>query len=149
MIFKKRLRYQYEWTDGKARSFLNKSKRDLNRDIKKLPLLGEVLEAQTPALTVDEERERRIKAHLDYDQHLRDGSARIWRKARAIYFTLPPDIKKRIMDRWNSRIYPLHDTNFAHIVDVESGNQARRLADIAEREQVIKSKESIQLTMFT
>jgi len=148
MIFKKRLRYQYEWTDGKARSFLNKSQRDLNRDIKKLPLLGEVLEAQSPTLTVDEERERRIQSHIEYDQKLRDSRAKCWREARAIYFSLPDDVKQRIMDKWNSRMYPLEAVNFASMVDTESGNQARRLADIAEREQSSKAKESVQLTMF-
>lgn len=148
MIFKKRLRYQYEWSEGKATAFRNKSKRELNRDIKKFPLLEPVLEASEQTLTVEEERERRIISHCEYDQRLRDSTARSWRNARSIYFSLPKEVKAIIMERWNSRMYPLESVNFAHIVDVESGNQAIRLNLIAQLDKARKKDKGEQLSIF-
>ncbi|MBS7814746.1 hypothetical protein J7624_04895 [Wohlfahrtiimonas chitiniclastica] len=99
MIFEKRLRHQYEWTEGKERSFLNKPTRDFKKDLKKMPLLAPVLEISKNVLSLDDEKKRRILAHIEYDQKLRDRHAKRWRAARRIYFSLSEDLKQEIMKK--------------------------------------------------
>lgn len=148
MIFEKRLRHQYEWTAGKERSFLNKPTRDFKKDLKKMPLLAPVLEISKNVLSLDDEKKRRILAHIEYDQKLRDRHAKRWRAARRIYFSLSEDLKQEIMKKWNAKIYPLTSVNFAHLVDVVSGNQAKRLAEISAKEQQEKLLKQSQIELF-
>ncbi len=80
------------------------SKRKLQKERDKFPLLKDWVAEQQPTpeeriLTIDD-------ATVDYFQNLRDDNAKSWRESRNIFYSLEPDLRKKIRKAWANSSYP-------------------------------------------
>ncbi|WP_224081704.1 hypothetical protein [Cupriavidus laharis] len=64
---------------------------------------------------------------------MRSFHAKCWRDARRIFFAQPEEVRAVIRTKWATWAGPTTSTYFSWMVDVESGNQARRVADCEAR----------------
>lgn len=78
--------------------------------------------------TFDEEVLRRQRNADRFEASQRAFQARVWRKARARFFSLPEAIKAQIRAKWLTWTGPTNAITFSYIVDELSGDQARRVA---------------------
>ncbi|GLC91928.1 hypothetical protein Tamer19_13360 [Cupriavidus sp. TA19] len=68
---------------------------------------------------------------------MRDYYARSWRDARRIYFSQPDAVRSSTQSAtWAG---PTTSTYFAWMVDVETGNQARRIAECRARDAAARA----------
>ena len=65
---------------------------------------------------------------------MRAHYTRSWRDARRIYFAQPEEVRAVIRAKWATWVGPTTSTYFFWMVDVESGNQARRVAECRARD---------------
>jgi hypothetical protein len=100
--------------------------RKLSKEKDRYPLFPDHVAAEQRTMDAEEERRVWIRAKCEKDQ--RDSKAAVWRKARGLYFGQPADVRARIQLKWRVWTGPCTATYFAWMVDVESGEQARRLA---------------------
>ncbi|MDF3882660.1 hypothetical protein ACU4GD_15175 [Cupriavidus basilensis] len=96
------------------------------RERERYPLFGEHIAAEQH--TVDEEIARRTVRADSFEHRMRALNARCWRDARKIYFAQADAVRAEIRAKWAAWRGPTTSTYFAWLVDVESGNQARRVA---------------------
>ncbi|WP_020201350.1 hypothetical protein [Cupriavidus sp. WS] len=116
----------------KQAAFARKQQRERNR----YPLFTEHIaeEQHSP----EEEFERRRRQSEMYEQRLRDFTAGVWRRARALYFAQPEAIRAAIQSKWQSWTGPASAVNFSYWVDELSGERARRCAQADERTTAIR-----------
>jgi hypothetical protein len=105
--------------------------RKLEKEQARYPLFPEHVAGEQRSL--DDEVARRQALSVKTEQDHRDFLARVWRESRALYFAQPENIRESIRRKWRSWTGPSTALYFSSMVDVESGEQARRLARI-ERE---------------
>lgn len=129
MRFKRQERYgPRQLTDRQRAAYARKLVKEQNR----YPLFAEHVAAEQRG--IDEEAARREQLSVKTEQSQREFTAGVWRRARALYFAQPDDVRARIGAKWRAWTGPCTAVYFASMVDVESGEQARRLARIdAER----------------
>lgn len=126
MKFQRYGRYEgFEMTERRKAAFLRKQRNELER----YPLFADQIQSEQHSLEVEAaQRERQRRGST---QDMRDFRARQWRRGRALYFAQPEHIKAVIREKWN-KFWGNRDSGyFCALVDVESGEQARRLAAIA------------------
>lgn len=127
MQFQRYPRYEpITMNERKAAAFLRKQAKERAR----YPLFAEHVACEQHSL--EDELLRRMQRALAYECNLREFHARTWRTSRAIYFTLPADLRAAIRSEWQAWSGPRSATYFAWLVDVRSGNQAKRLARIEQ-----------------
>lgn len=129
MRFKRFERYgPRQLTDRQRAAYARKLVKEQDR----YPLFAEHIAAEQRG--IDEEAARRERLSVKTEQRQREFTAGVWRAARALYFAQPDDVRARIRAKWCAWTGPCTAVYFASMVDVESGEQARRLARIdAER----------------
>jgi hypothetical protein len=96
------------------------------RERERYPLFGDHIAAEQH--TMDEEIARRTVRADSFEHRMRAFNARCWRDARKIYFAQSEAVRAEIRAKWAAWRGPTTSTYFAWLVDVESGNQARRVA---------------------
>lgn len=96
------------------------------RERERYPLFGDHVAAEQH--TMDEEFARRTVRADSFEHRMRAVNARCWRNARRIYFGQADAVRAEIRAKWAVWCGPTTSTYFAWMVDVESGNQARRVA---------------------
>lgn len=106
--------------------------RKLLKEQARYPLFPDHVAAEQRGL--DEEAERRPAQLAAGELRHRRFLAGVWRQSRARYFAQPADVRRCICQKWRAWRGPCTASYFASMVDVESGEQARRLARI-EAEQ--------------
>lgn len=106
--------------------------RKLVREQARYPLFADHVAAEQRSL--DEETLRRDAARVASEQSQRAFYSRVWRESRALYFAQPAEVRTLITAKWRAWTGPCTATYFAWMVDVESGQQARRLARIEQEE---------------
>ena len=74
-------------------------------------------------------RTRRMDA---FEQSMRASHARTWRRGRARFFSLDERTRDEVRQAWNVWTGPRTSTYFASMVDVMSGDQARRVAKCSQ-----------------
>lgn len=130
------------YTQRMATMAKNKPVRQANKIKRKLPLLAD----QVDAIPIDNfdtetERQRRQSRRDSSIRFHRDCEADCWRSARKRFFECDEETRARILKRFNgNRFGPKNSTRFACIVDVESGDQAQRLARIAKQDEALYAK---------
>ena len=102
--------------------------RKLAKEQARYPLFADHVAAEQRPL--DEEIKRREEHATRWESDRRQFLADVWRRARAAYFAQPEEIRSRIRQKWRTWAGPCTATYFASMVDVESGEQGRRLARI-------------------
>ncbi len=90
------------------------AERALKRQRDKLPLFASEIASGQP--TPEERISRMDENFLKYWQHLRDGHAETWRRARRNLRALPEEEGKMLLDRWNKAPYPADSAYFADMV---------------------------------
>lgn len=125
------------YTQRMANMAKSKPERQANRIRTKLPLLAEQVEVITTGVfDAEHERLTRQQKKDKSIQRKRDNQARLWHESRKRFFECDAETRQSILKRFNNnRWSPKKAVNFAGIVDIESGDQARRLAQIAKRDQ--------------
>lgn len=78
---------------------------------------------------VDEEFARRQRQSDRFETTQRAFHARVWRKARTRFFSLPEAVKQQIRDKRLTWPGPTTAMYFSFIVEELSGDQARRVAE--------------------
>lgn len=112
------------------------------RERERYPLLAEHVAAEQHS--VDQEIARRTVRADCFEQRMRDYYARSWREARRIYFAQSPAVRAVIRAKWSTWVGPTTWTYFAWMVDVESGNQARRVAECRARDATARATRAAQ-----
>ncbi|CAN7777881.1 hypothetical protein LJR296_007794 [Cupriavidus necator] len=107
------------------------------RERERYPLLADHVAAEQHS--VEEEIARRTVRADSCEQGMRDFYARSWRDARRIYFAQPEAVRAVIRAKWSAWVGPTTSTYFAWMVDVESGNQARRVAECRTRDAAARA----------
>jgi hypothetical protein len=102
--------------------------RKLAKEQARYPLFADHVAAEQRSLADEAKRRERHFAQSEFDR--RQFLAGVWRRARAAYFAQPEEIRMRIRQKWRTWAGPCTATYFASMVDVESGEQARRLARV-------------------
>ncbi|WP_371765521.1 hypothetical protein [Massilia sp.] len=100
--------------------------RKLAKEQARYPLFPEHVAGEQRSLNDEAARRRALSAKTEQDH--RDFLARVWRESRALYFAQPEDIREIIRRKWRAWTGPCTALYFSSMVDVESGEQARRLA---------------------
>lgn len=108
-------------------AFARKQARERDR----YPMFSDHVAAEQHSL--DAELARRTARGDVFEQSMRAFNAKCWRDARRIYFAQPEDVRAVIRAKWATWVGPTTSTYFSWMVDVESGNQARRVADCQAR----------------
>lgn len=104
----------------------------LAREREDCPLFEEEIAEEQPT---PQERVRTIDAQqLAHWQRIRDQTARTWRAARRILFSLPADERDRLLAEWQAASYPAGAGYFADFLWRRTGRSAS-LEEAAEREQ--------------
>jgi hypothetical protein len=147
MRFKRQQRYE-------PRPLTNRQRlayaRKLSKEKDRYPLFPDHVAAEQRPMDAEEERRTRLRAQSEKSQ--RDFLAGVWRRARTLYFQQPAEVRALIQQKWRVWTGPCTATYFAWMIDVESGEQARRLARIeAEfapvreriRRQILAQRESV------
>lgn len=78
--------------------------------------------------SIDDEAKRREQRTAKTEADHRNFLADVWRRSRALYFVQPGEIRTRIREKWRTWTGPCTAIYFSCLVDVESGEQARRIA---------------------
>ncbi|WP_316157840.1 hypothetical protein [Cupriavidus sp. BIC8F] len=107
------------------------------REREHYPLLAEHVAAEQHS--VDEELARRNARSDACEANMRAHYARSWRDARRIYFSQPEAMRAIIRAKWRAWVGPTTSTYFSWMVDVESGNQACRVADYRVRDAAARA----------
>jgi hypothetical protein len=102
--------------------------RKLVKELSRYPLFPDHVASEQRGL--DQEAARREALSERTEQSQRAFLADVWRRARALYFAQPEDVRLTIRTKWRVWTGPCRATYFSWMVDVESGEQARRLARI-------------------
>lgn len=107
-------------------------KQQCERD--RYPLFSEHIQGEQHS--ADEEVARRRRQADRFEAWQRALHARVWRQARAHFFSLPEAVKEQIRSQWLTWTGPTTALYFSFMVDELSGDQARRVAaGKAEREE--------------
>lgn len=112
-----------EFNARRQAAFARKQQRERDR----YPLFPEHVAAEQHK--ADEEIDRRQRQADRFEASQRAFEARLWRKARTRFFSLPEAVKAQIRAKWLSWPGPTTATNFIYIVDELSGDRARRVAE--------------------
>jgi hypothetical protein len=135
MLFKRYPRYEeLTMSDRKIAAFIRKQAKERNR----YPLFLEHVEREQHSLNA--ERLKRIQVDITITQQQRDYRARSWRKARANFFALPETVKEIIRADWLVWVGPRDPSYFAWMIDVHSGEQARRRAIAAQENRKLRER---------
>lgn len=127
MRFERQQRYgPRPLTDRMRAAYLRK----LAKEQERYPLFADHVAAEQRSL--DDEAKRREDGAAQSELDRRQFLAGVWRRARALYFAQPEEIRSRIRDKWRTWAGPGTASYFASMVDVQSGEQARRLARIEQ-----------------
>lgn len=123
MLFQRYERYEpITLTDRKAKAFLRKQQKERDR----YPLFSEHVAAEQH--TLDDELQRRERSRVSFEETMRQSHARSWRQARKLYFSLSDEIRATIRTEWEKWPGPRTSGYFWSMVDLHSGQQAKRLA---------------------
>lgn len=134
MRFTRQERYNpIAFTARRQAAFTRKQARERER----YPLLADHVAAEQHS--VEEEIARRTVRTDSCEQRMRAYYARSWRDARRIYFAQPEAVRAVIRAKWSAWVGPTTSTYFAWMVDVESGNQARRVAECRARDAAARA----------
>ncbi|MDK3022909.1 hypothetical protein QO239_09930 [Cupriavidus taiwanensis] len=114
-------------------AFARKQARERDR----YPLLADHVAAEQHS--VDDEIARRTVRADSFEQRMRAFQAGCWRDARRIYFAQPEAVRVVIRTKWAAWVGPTTSTYFAWMVDVQSGNQARRVAACRARDAAARA----------
>ncbi len=124
------------WSVNRSRALANKPKRIAKKLEKQMPLIAdqELERIKLPSeAEVIEQLQRREDATVVRRRHQR---ACDWIRARQWLRSLPGDTAERVLDRYNNnRFGPKDPVRLLCILDVESGEQAKRLAKIESERQ--------------
>ncbi|MEN7527644.1 MULTISPECIES: hypothetical protein [unclassified Cupriavidus] len=101
-------------------AFARKQQRERDR----YPLFAEHVAAEQHS--PDEEFARRQRRSDNLERTTRSLHARIWREKRAVYFSLAAELRAEIRTKWLAWTGPTTPFYFAYIVDMVSGEAARR-----------------------
>ncbi|KSP81272.1 hypothetical protein BANRA_06185 [Pseudomonas aeruginosa] len=127
--FPHRLR-RLDFNQRKASLFERKQQREANA----LPLFAEMIRAEQHDWETEKEiRQRRDDATLI---NWRAREARVWRKARSMFFALPSDDRASVIRDWNT-IWrnAWTPTNLIYLVEKYNGVEAQREAAMREERQ--------------
>ena len=135
MLFERYARYEtFTMTDRKIAAFLRKQERERSR----YPLFPQHIEAEQHSL--DEEIVKRVRINMNSVQGSRTFRAQAWRRLRAAYFAQPLEVRERIKAEWAAWVGSRSPTYFGWMVDVHSGEQARRVAAANEQTAAIRAR---------
>lgn len=112
--------------------------RKQQRERERYPLLAEHVAGEQH--TFDEEVLRRQRDADRFEADQRTFQARVWRKARARFLSLPEAIKVQIRAKWLTWPGPTNAITFSYIVDELSGDQARRVAEANAARPAIRQR---------
>jgi hypothetical protein len=127
MRFERQKRYgPRQLTDRQRAAYARK----LAKEKARYPLFSDHVAAEQRS--IDEEARHREERSSQTEQDRRNFLADVWRRSRALYFAQPDEIRARIHDKWRTWTGPCTAVYFACMVDVQSGEQARRLARIEQ-----------------
>ena len=108
--------------------------RKQQRERERYPLFADHVAGQQH--TFDEEVLRRQRNADRFEADQRAFQARVWRKARARFFSLPEAIKAQIRAKWLTWTGPTNAITFSYIVD----DQARRVAQANAARAAIRER---------
>ncbi|TWG87880.1 hypothetical protein L602_001500000130 [Cupriavidus gilardii J11] len=112
-------------------AFARKQQRERDR----YPLFSEHIQSEQHS--ADEEMARRRRQADRFEAGQRAFRARVWREARARFFSLPEADKDQIRSQWSTWTGPTTALYFSFMVDELSGDQARRVnAGNAARDEI-------------
>ncbi|SOY77580.1 conserved hypothetical protein [Cupriavidus taiwanensis] len=115
-------------------AFARKQQRERDR----YPLFAEHVAGEQH--TFDDEMRLRQRNADHFEASQRAFQARVWRKARARFFSLPEAVKAQIRAKWLTWTGPTTATYFSFIVDELSGDQARRVAQADAARAAIRQR---------
>lgn len=125
---------QFEMTSRRAAAFARKQANERAR----YPLFADEIAAQQTDIETEAAKRQRRRDHFEIEQ--RQFHARVWRKARALYFAQTADMRAKIQLAWAGWTGPRTALYFSSLVDMTSGEQARRVARIeAEMRPLIEA----------
>jgi len=135
MRFKRQQRYgPRPLTDRQRAAYARKLAKEQSR----YPLFPDHVATEQRGIDDEAARRERLSAKTELSQ--RQFLAGVWRRARALYFAQPDDVRTQISAKWRAWTGPCTAIYFASMVDVESGEQARRLARIEEEFAPIRER---------
>lgn len=88
--------------------------------------------------SADDEIERRQRQAQTFEANQRAFHARVWRKARTRFFSLPKVVKDQIRAKWLAWTGPTTALYFSFMVDELSGDQAQRVAEANAQHAAIR-----------
>lgn len=112
--------------------------RKLAKEQARYPLFSDHVAAEQRS--IDDEARHREERSSQTEQDRRNFLAGVWRRSRALYFAQPEEIRRRIRAKWRTWAGPCTACYFASMVDVQSGEQARRLARIEQEFAPIRER---------
>lgn len=120
-------------------AFARKQQRERDR----YPLFADHVAAEQHS--ADEEFARRQRRSDNLELTTRTLHVRIWREKRAVYFALATDLRAEIRSKWLEWTGPTTPFYFAYIVDLVSGEAARRAE--ASRAHVLEVRRRVLAMM--
>ncbi len=132
-----RSNYQWEISDRALKMAESKPERDAKKLREKLPLLAEQIEGgKVENFDGDAVRAERIKNKNDSTAEWRRKLAADWKRGRKWFYSLDEKLQKEIIERWEGNRYrPKTPVYFLGLLDIMTGEQAKRLALIAEEDE--------------
>ena len=131
------------WSRRRESLAKSKPQREVNKLKKKLPLLAEVVEDIVDTSTVDPEAVRQQRQdNYDYNyRKRRQREAKTWLSARKRFRELDEEKQSLILYKWNNnRFRPQTAVYFWGLIDVISGDQAKRMVICNKQTQEIHDR---------
>lgn len=124
----------FVWTPRKAAMALSKPAREQARLQATHPLLAGILPVRSAEVDLAREAEQRQASWARTEATMRALDARCWRAARRDYFAAPEDQRARIRGAWLQWRGPATPLYFRYLVDVHTGERAKRDAAARARD---------------
>ena len=112
--------------------------RKQERERSALPLFAELV--ATTQISPEEEEARRNALATRAEQSRRDMIAKCWRACRRDYFAADQETQARIRAMWSGWAGPKQAIYYRYVVDVCTGEQARRHHAALDRDRAIRAE---------
>ena len=123
MLFERLPKYEgYCVTERKKKAYVRK----LANQLAQYPLIAfHVADEQA---SVEDEFASRVQSAFKFEQERRSFVAAQWREGRALYYSLPLELKLRVRAHWLKWWGARTSSNFWYVVETYSNARYRRLA---------------------
>lgn len=139
MLFERLEKYEgYTVTERKKKAY----ERKLNNQLAQYPLIAfHVAEGQK---SLDDEFSQRVQSASKIEQARRDTIAKLWRRGRKLYYSLPSELKVLVKTQWLNWWGGRTSYNFWYVVENYSGEREKRLAAL-KKTQILHRESGVQI----